>query len=316
MYRVHVAKPWRTAAAAAYVIALVAVAIFLGIALVPDRLVIGFLPVVLVVGRFRAFVRDWLPFLVVLFGYEYLRGFGGHLIAQVHFTTMLRFDQGLFGVVPTQYLQNRFFTPTHLHWYDYLATLFDFMHFVVPMLFGLYLWFKAPARFSRFAFALLLLSLLALATYLGFPAAPPWLAGEDGYLPGVASVLSHTLQSFPTRLQLPTIYSEFDPDVVAAVPSLHAGYACLVALFLGRTFGRRGSALGMAYAAAMGLSLVYLGEHYVGDVIAGFLYAITAFTVTCLFLDGSWSWRLHGQPATMAIAGPARSNVPKPQSGR
>lgn len=302
----------RTLAVLAYVLVLVVAAIFLGVSLVPDRLIIGFVPVILLVGRLRSFIRDWLPFLVALLAYEYLRGLAGRPLARVHFTTMLGVDRALFGVVPTQFLQSHFFVPGHLRWYDYLATLFDFMHFVVPLLVGLLLWFSRPSRFRRFAFAVLLLSLMALATYVGFPAAPPWLAGEDGYLPGVTPVLGYTLQSFPAQLQLPSVYEKFDPDLVAAVPSLHAGYASLTALFLARTYGRSWALLGSLYALGMCVSLVYLGEHYVGDVLLGMLYAGAAFTMTWLVLDRPGARRRES-----AATGPSRVGRGSPEnSGR
>jgi membrane-associated phospholipid phosphatase len=37
--------------------------------------------------------------------------------------------------------------------------------------------------------------------------------------------------------------------------------------------GRVAGALGWAYAATLGFALVYLGEHYVADLIAGFALA-------------------------------------------
>jgi membrane-associated phospholipid phosphatase len=261
-----------------YLAGSVALCVYLGIPLVPDRLIVLFLPVVLLFGRIRSFVRDWLPFLIVLFAYEYLRGFGGSATARANFITMLALDRRLFGVVPTEWLQQRFFDSSHLHWWDYAATLVYFMHFVAPLAFGLVLWLTRPYRFARFAAGLLGLSVMGLATYLLFPAAPPWMAAQHGLL-HVQQVLSYTLGAFPDRVQLPTIYSMFDPDTVAAVPSLHAAYSLLIALFAARFFGRR-AIPALLYPLAMWTSLVYMGEHYVSDVICGGVYALAAFVLT------------------------------------
>jgi hypothetical protein len=67
-----------------------------------------------------------------------------------------------------------------------------------------------------------------------------------------------------------------DNNIVAAMPSLHVGCATLVALVLA-SYGRKPALAGAGYVAAMGLALVYLGEHYLVDEIAGILLALVAW---------------------------------------
>jgi len=55
----------------------------------------------------------------------------------------------------------------------------------------------------------------------------------------------------------------------------------VVALGLSR-FGVRWGCLGTAYALAMGFALVYLGEHYVADVVAGTVIAFAVWALTGL----------------------------------
>ena len=69
-------------------------------------------------------------------------------------------------------------------------------------------------------------------------------------------------------------------DVVAAVPSLHAGGTLLIVLFLWRRSRAWLRTLLVGYALAMALALVYTGEHYVSDIVAGWLCAVL---VTLLF---------------------------------
>jgi membrane-associated phospholipid phosphatase len=64
---------------------------------------------------------------------------------------------------------------------------------------------------------------------------------------------------------------------VAALPSLHAGYALLVVLFLWRLTPWWVRPVLALYPPAMAFSLVYGGEHYVVDCIAGWAYAAFAF---------------------------------------
>jgi len=60
---------------------------------------------------------------------------------------------------------------------------------------------------------------------------------------------------------------------IAAMPSLHAAFAALIALFIGARMRSRWRWLLALYPLAMGLTLVYTGEHYVIDIVIGFAYA-------------------------------------------
>jgi membrane-associated phospholipid phosphatase len=61
---------------------------------------------------------------------------------------------------------------------------------------------------------------------------------------------------------------------VAAMPSLHTAFAVLVALMIGARLRSRWRYLLALYPVAMGFTLVYTGEHYVLDLIAGVVYAL------------------------------------------
>ena len=70
---------------------------------------------------------------------------------------------------------------------------------------------------------------------------------------------------------------------VAAIPSLHAAYPMLIALFFWQGSGPRARAILALYAVVMALVLVYSAEHYVLDIILGWLYAFaTAFAINRL----------------------------------
>ena len=64
------------------------------------------------------------------------------------------------------------------------------------------------------------------------------------------------------------LYDSLGGNPFAAMPSLHFGTSVTAAHVLAGT-GRAAGALGWAYAAALGFALVYLGEHYVVDLVAG-----------------------------------------------
>jgi membrane-associated phospholipid phosphatase len=68
------------------------------------------------------------------------------------------------------------------------------------------------------------------------------------------------------------LYDSLGRNPFAAMPSLHFGTSVMAAHVLGEV-GRKEAALGWAYAAGLGFALVYLGEHYVTDLVAGFALA-------------------------------------------
>ena len=79
---------------------------------------------------------------------------------------------------------------------------------------------------------------------------------------------------------------------MAAMPSIHAAYPFLGFLFGFRLLGWRALPL-LIYSACVWLSVVYLGEHYVVDVIGGIILAGAAFAAEGAI--SSWwqrrSWR-------------------------
>ena len=89
---------------------------------------------------------------------------------------------------------------------------------------------------------------------------------------------------------------------VAAIPSLHAAYPMLLALFFWRGAGRWRWLLA-AYPLAMGFTLVYAGEHYVIDVVLGWAYAVVVFVAVSAAYR--W-WRTpaapHAEPQLATIA--------------
>ena len=113
------------------------------------------------------------------------------------------------------------------------------------------------------------LSYAALVGYIVFPMAPPWMAARDGYLPAVGPDLQPRLVH-ELGIERTTIVFGGLANKIAAMPSLHAGIAFLVAFY---GIWRLRSAVALAARCstplAMSLALVYFAEHYVLDVLIG-----------------------------------------------
>lgn len=255
--------------------------IWQGIGIAPDRYAFILLVAALLVRKTRQFLLDWLPFLFILIAYDFLRGFADNLSTRVHFIELFEADRAIFGVIPTQYLQQLFYQVGKLQWYDFIATIFYFLHFALPLAFAYLLWIKNRAHFREFVVAILILSYAGWVSYIIYPAAPPWMAAEKGYLPSVTKIIDQTLGVFPEKISLPTIYHQINPNQVAAIPSMHAAYPVLVLLFSLKFFKKKGL-LFLLYLIPSWLSIIYLGEHYAIDVILGAIYAVIAFAITKL----------------------------------
>jgi membrane-associated phospholipid phosphatase len=126
---------------------------------------------------------------------------------------------------------------------------------------------------------------IGCALYHALPTAPPWWAAENGYLePPVEHLADEVAQTSEPpaavkRLMIGVgeevwgpawdrLYDSLGGNPWAAMPSLHFATSVMAALLLAET-GQLAGALGAAYAATLGFALVYLGEHYVTDLLAG-----------------------------------------------
>ena len=199
--------------------------------------------------------------------------------AALHVVEPARADERMFGTVPTVWLQERLVDGTP-QWWDALAALVYVTHFVAIPLLTAVAWFALRDRFREWVVAALTMSLVGIAGYVAYPAAPPWLASERGDIGEVARI-SHVGWDV-LHLEVVgrlTEAGQSGSNPVAAMPSLHAGAALLVALFLWPSVSRIVRAALVAYAAAMALTLVYTGEHYVVDVLAGWAVAALAVLV-------------------------------------
>ena len=238
----------------------------------PERLLLLMLIAALIVGRGKLFLVDWIPFLVLFLSYEYLRGVGGKLGMPIHDVTSLE-RLVAFGQVPSLTLQQAFYHPGQVSWYDIAATMFYFLHFAFPLGLGYVFWIVDRRTFLRFSRTLIAMSFAAFVFYLLLPVAPPWKA-----VPGVVKIIDHTLPSFTDLPGVPvpaTVYHWLTPNQDAAMPSLQAAFPLLGALFALRLWGRL-SWETLLYTACVWLSIVYLGEHYVVDIIGGVIFTLAA----------------------------------------
>ncbi len=233
---------------------------------------------------------DWIPFTAALMLYDASRGLAHAIGMPLHEADAVGWEKALFaGHVPTVWLQDHLYTPDKIHWYDAAMTLVYTTHFLATPTLAAILWLRNRELWLGFTARIMALSVMGLVTYLFFPEAPPWMAARDHLIDPVSRLSARGWSWF----HLGNIHHLLEAaqrdgsNPVAAMPSLHCGFATLIALTLFRLMKGRWRYLVFLYPLAMGFSLVYLGEHYVIVLIAGIGYALAADVAAARFM----TWR-------------------------
>jgi membrane-associated phospholipid phosphatase len=112
--------------------------------------------------------------------------------------------------------------------------------------------------------------LIAMPIYALFPVAPPRLAH--------IGMLDTITQGGGVRLDSSLTTSFYNP--LAAVPSLHAGFALAVGVALAASFRNPvAKLLSWAWAPTIGLAVVATGNHFLFDIAAGVVVTVAGYAV-------------------------------------
>jgi membrane-associated phospholipid phosphatase len=176
------------------------------------------------------------------------------------------------GVLPTVRLQRRFATPGRVNRFERVLVLCHWVWFVVPHLSLAYVLLRRGEQFPRAAARMYAVFDLGAIAYWAIPTAPPWWAAAEGELEDRQRVQVRRMMIeygpvFWGPLWKP-LFSLLGGNPLAAMPSLHFATALMAAHVLSEVDPGAGTA-GWAYAGMLGLGLVYLGEHYLVDLIGG-----------------------------------------------
>jgi hypothetical protein len=145
----------------------------------------------------------------------------------------------------------------------------------------------ATAEAAMWAFALMYAA--GFATYLIYPAAPPWYADHYGLGPAVLTAPPEAAGAarFDQLIGWPVFarYYGQSTNVFGAFPSLHCALPMLGLCYALRLRSLR--VAGALLLAAMTFAAVYLNHHYVVDVVGGFIYALATFAL----VEVARAWR-------------------------
>jgi membrane-associated phospholipid phosphatase len=196
----------------------------------------------------------------------------------------IRADRAIgLGQLPNIRLQRAFSRPGEVTVLDRVLAIAHWAWFVEPHLALTWILFRRNERFAAAARQMAGVYNLGCIAYFAVPTAPPWWAAEHGEMseeldgagpesvaleqPSVRRVMVEVGESTWGRAW-PRLYESLGGNPWAAMPSLHFATSLLAAMLLAET-GPLAGALGYAYAGTLGFALVYLGEHYAIDLIAG-----------------------------------------------
>ena len=239
--------------------------------------------------------RVELAALAVLYGvYELVRGFGGEnwIAARAHTADIVALEQRLSLFVERD-VQAAFSAIAGAP--AVLGFLYVALHFAGTAAAAIWIHRRHPHAFAHLRTTLIVSTGIALVGYVFYPAAPPRLA-DLGF---ADTVTSHT----GLNLSSDFLGSLYNP--IAAVPSLHFGYALAIGVALSRVMTRRSLRIAFAlYPALMLLVIVATGNHFFFDAAAGGLVVALGWWVASRLA------RVNRAPQAVVVELPARRSAP------
>lgn len=244
------------------------------------------------VGRSRRMWRllgvDFVLYVAMWIAYDETRGAADRVGMPLQVESVRNVDRFLFGGAdPNVWLQDRFFSPDHVRWYDVLASVLYYSHFIVPVAVIVILWVRSRPEWVRFMRRFATVLAIGCVSFVLLPTAPPWMAAG-----GSRSIPLHALPSLErpvargwAALNVDSFIHAWETgrdwvNPVAAIPSLHAAFSLFVVVFWFPSIRRRWvRAVLLAYPLLMGCALVYLAEHWVIDLVAGWAVVGASFAI-------------------------------------
>jgi len=186
---------------------------------------------------------------------------------QVRYPIVLDRAIGL-GRLPNARLQRALVRLRGVRGLDRALTWVHWLWFLEPYLALIWILLRHPERFPRAARQMAAVFDLGCVGYFALPTAPPWWAFEQGRTSEEVRRIMVGVGEETWRSAWPAMYGALGGNPWAAMPSLHFATSTMAAISLSEA-GPLEGAVGWGYALTLGFALVYLGEHYVTDLLAG-----------------------------------------------
>ena len=187
-----------------------------------------------------------------------------------------------FGRDPNIWIQDQLWNK-NIQWYDVFGSIVYFTHFFVPVATSVYLWIRYREQWIRYIRRFASILFAGVATYVVMPTVPPWMAASDKYPYQILEPLQRSTGRGWNWLGLETVNSvllrgQQWANPTAALPSLHAAFALFVIVFFWKRMPNKWVQYSsLLFPLSMAWCLVYFGEHYITDILAGWAYVGASF---------------------------------------
>jgi membrane-associated phospholipid phosphatase len=246
----------------------------------PKILLFGIIILVAVIlGKLQILLKDWFFFLSFLYLFDSLRGtiyiLTCKLNLPVYTLYVIKSEKFLFGNIPSLFLQNALLKTSsygEFGWLERFLTVIHGTHFLAFLFIGLIIWLHHSNYFRAYKSSFYWVTAIGVSGYFAVPTVPPWLASWLFHFIPELTQFNIILYNMTN----PDITSGFNTNVIAAMPSLHAAFPALCSLILWRLYRWKAS-LFYFYTLLVFFTIVYTGDHYVVDIIAGVILAIPCY---------------------------------------
>jgi hypothetical protein len=235
---------------------------------------------------------DLLLYCAMWYAYETTRGAADGKIFGIKFPLQVQSVRNIdrflfFGHDPNVVLQDHFWKAS-VHWYDKVASLTYFTHFIfVPIVMGA-LWATTHRQWARFMKRFATVLGVACLMFIILPTVPPWMAAKNYHLiPPLSRSAGRGFTAMGLHAAAVSWKNALDwGNAVAAMPSLHASFALMVpAFFLPWIKPRWLKAVVLLFPVLMLTSLVFLAELWVIDGLVGWAIVGGSFLFWNAFED-------------------------------
>lgn len=276
--RLAVAQRRALLARVAVAVTLVTVLTYIDTAFLGWSVAVGAAIAMVPLSRVRQYAIAFLPYAALWLVFSLFRSMANETGIPLRTDEVTSIERAMFfGHTPTIWLQQRFYDPLSLAWYDYFTTFIHWSYFFVPHMVAILVWRHSADLYRRFLATMLITLGIGLAIYFITPAAPPWLTADGATQEDMYRVMARVGSELHSGLYDRTYSALGDPNPVAAMPSMHQAAtvaACIFALHSRRRWLRWAS---LIYCLLMAYTLVYTGEHYVIDALVGTGIAVYAY---------------------------------------
>lgn len=272
-----------------------------------------FLIAALLSRQFKRFLIDWSVFLALMIFLDTLRGIIYALIKYLNLPTYEHYVIAMekfitFGHIAPHYLQTHWHLTAHSALSQFFAVLYG-VHFIFFLLFGLLIWYYRRDCFWYFKTSFILITVITLIVYIAVPTVPPWMASAQGDIPLVQPLVENIY-----NIIAPLLFNVFNTDPIAAMPSLHAGFAAMNAIIAVHLFRWKGSIV-VVYAILVDIACMALGAHYLTDILMGTLTAFITYFIVYYFCANIINKQSADEPTLLnhyiqhAVHGKPHTNV-------